>query len=280
MDLKEIIKSTLRQHLNEQETINKHFNNNFWKWFGESKIKENNKPLICYHGTSNKNIKVFDINKIGQTTGNYGHYGYGFYFSEDIREAKTYGSKIYQCYLKIINPFKGTDKEILKLKKKGVDTIDDLIVVSIDFDSFKNSFKNDTPIFKIIDSIEKHGDAWDLILDFKNKNLLDSDKLNSVLDVLEFTTFNKNVRGVPDYIFDELKSLGIKPKLNKGFPYYQSLHWVTDLGDRSKEITDIIKQMGYDGVWYGSEIVVFEPNQIKSINNDGTWDINDNNIYS
>jgi hypothetical protein len=26
--------------------------------------------------------------------------------------------------------------------------------------------------------------------------------------------------------------------------------------------------------------VTFKPNQIKSVENDGTWDINDNNIYS
>jgi hypothetical protein len=41
-----------------------------------------------------------------------------------------------------------------------------------------------------------------------------------------------------------------------------------------------MKGFGYNGVFYDSELVIFNPNQIKSINNDGSWDINDNNIYS
>ncbi len=39
-------------------------NNNFWKWFDNSKIVENGKPLICYHGTSESKIKYFDINNV------------------------------------------------------------------------------------------------------------------------------------------------------------------------------------------------------------------------
>lgn len=43
--------------------------------------------------------------------------------------------------------------------------------------------------------------------------------------------------------------------------------------------------MGYDGCILNSNDgtftgFVFNPNQIKSIDNDGTWDIGDKNIYS
>ena len=31
---------------------------------------------------------------------------------------------------------------------------------------------------------------------------------------------------------------------------------------------------------FGSEIVIFNSNNIKSIENDGTWDIEDDNIFS
>ena len=37
---------------------------------------------------------------------------------------------------------------------------------------------------------------------------------------------------------------------------------------------------GYDGIVYPSIVVCFFPNKIKSIDNDGSFDINDNNIYS
>jgi hypothetical protein len=255
--------------------------NSFWKWFGGSKIVDNGVPLICYHGTSERGIKSFDINKVGYNKGNYGHYGYGIYFSTDIREAVTYGDIIYKCYIKILNPFTGTDKQILELKSGGVGGIDDTVVLSIDFSSFKNSFRGRSYIFNFIDSIEKMGleKTWNNIRKDKDNNI-DLDLLNDIGNLVEYTTLNKDVHGVPSYVFDELKKLNISPKLNRGFLYDQSLHWITDLGNRSKEVTDIIKSLGYDGIWYGSEIVVFKSDQIKSINNDGTWDINDDNIYS
>ena len=281
MEIRKFIATTIREYLNEQQETETNLNNNFKKWFGISKIVEKGKPLICYHGSSEKNIKYFDINKIGYNKGNYGHYGYGIYFSTDIREAKTYGNIIYECYIKIRNPFTGTDKQILQLKNKGVSGIDDLVALSIDFNSFKNSFKNEQYIYNFIDSIEKIGleKTWDKIRDNRDKKV-DVDLLNDIGNLIEYTTLNKDVDGVPDYVFDEFKKLNINPKINKGFPYEQSLHWITDLGNRSKDVTEVIKSLGYDGVWYGSEIVVFNSNQIKSVENDGTWDIDDNNIFS
>lgn len=275
--LNNIVSDIILEFLNEQEPSN----NNFKKWFGSSKIIENGKPMICYHGSPDPSIKVFDISKIGTSSGNYGHYGYGIYFSTDIREAKIYGDNIYKCYLKITNPFIGTDDQILQLKSEGIDTVDDLDVLSIDFKSFKESFRNNGLVYEFIDNIEKRGSeyAWDTINKLKDDNI-NYDMFSDITDIIDYTTLNKNVHGVPEYIFDDLKQYNVKPKLNKGFNYKQSLHWITDLGNRSKDVTNIMKKLGYDGVYYGSEIVVFYPNQIKSINNDGSWDINDNNIYS
>jgi hypothetical protein len=279
MTLKYNISKIINEYIDKRESGN--LNNNFWKWFGDSKITKNGKPLICYHGTDEKNIRIFDFSKVGYSRGNYGHYGYGIYFSTDIRESETYGNTIYECYLKIQNPFTGTDKQILDLKKNGVSGIDDLIVISIDFESFKNSFKRQPKIYRFIDDIEKIGTekVWEKVRN-NNPYIDDIDLLNDISDLIEYTSLNKNIHGVPDYVFDDLKKLNIKPKLNKGFEYSQSLHWITDLGNNSQEVTDVIKNLGYDGVWYGTEIVLFEPNQIKSINNDGSWDAGDGDIYS
>lgn len=44
---------------------------------------------------------------------------------------------------------------------------------------------------------------------------------------------------------------------------------------------NIIKaEYGEEDIYNGFELVVFNPNNVKSINNDGTWDENDNNIFS
>ncbi len=277
---RKFIATTIREYLNEQLDKIK-LNDSFWKWFGNSKIVEKGKPIVCFHGSDINNIHVFDISKIGHNKGNHGHYGYGIYFSTSIIEAKTYGNKIYKCYIKISNPFVGNNEQMLELKQNGMDNIDDLSILSIDFESFKDSFKNNSLVYNFLKNIEKGGleYAWDN-LDRLNNPDIDLDFLNDISNIIEYTTLNKNVDGVPDYILDELTRLNIHPKFNKGFAYVPSLHWITDLGNRSKEVTDIIKKLGYDGVFYGSEIVAFSPNQIKSIENDGSWDIDDNNIYS
>lgn len=251
---------------------------NFDKWFQNSVIKNNNnEPRICYHGSNNPDIEVFDINNIGKNTGNEGHYGYGIYFSTSIIEAKTYGNNIYECYLKIENPFTGTKEQILQLKNNGISNIDDTVPISIDFASFKESLRNNNILYQFVKDIELNSlkTAWINI----RKNNMYADSLNDISDIIEYTTLNNNENEIPDYIFVLLDELNISPKINYDFAHEQSLHWITDLGNNSKEITDVIKKLGYDGIFYGTEIVLFNSNQIKSIHNNGNWDMNNNNIF-
>lgn len=235
------------------------------KWFGKSKVvNERGEPLKVYHGSNSKNIKEFDISKIGKNTGNYGHYGFGIYFSDDIREAKTYGKTIYECYVKIENPFYGNKKQLLELKKAGVDVKSDIIKVSINFESFKNQFKDSKLLFYFLENIKKFNlqKAWEIILENKPSDEI-LDKLNLIHGIIEYTDINENVNGVPEHILQDIKELGIKPKFNYDFEFDISLHWITNLGEKSKEITEVIKSLGYDGVIYGSEIIPFNSNQIK-----------------
>ncbi len=173
-------------------------------------------------------------------------------------------------------PFYGNDEQLLELQNNGF-FVSKLVVKSIDFDSFKDSFKDNKVVYNFIDDIQNKTKeiAWSNVR--KHNPEID---MNDISDILEYTTLNKNVDGVPDYIINMLDEFNIKPILNEGFPYELSLHFITDLGSNSKEFTDLIKKLGYDGVWYGTEIVVFESTQIKSIKNDGTFDLNDPNIYS
>jgi hypothetical protein len=62
-------------------------------------------------------------------------------------------------------------------------------------------------------------------------------------------------------------------------------YYATDMYDNnSTTFLHQAKENGNDGIIIktsnGSLYIVFNPNQIKSVDNDGTWDINDNNIYS
>lgn len=267
-------------------------NENFWKWFGDSKVvTKDNKPMVVYHGTKEK-FDSFDDKRVGWNTGNYGHYGYGIYFSDDIDEANgpQYSggdiTKVMKCYVKMDNPFTGTDEELLLLKKNGVDNIDDMVIQSIDFDSLYQEIKRvDSTLAILLDYIRLYGlsGGWEKFSEEKRGYKDYYNDISNITD--EWTTLTKNdfFEEIPNYVFKELKSIGVnlsKLKYNKGFKYEQSLHWITKLGEVSKDVTDVIKQLGYDGVIYGSEYVVFHPNCIKSIDNDGSWDIDDTNIYS
>ena len=90
--------------LNVLDPLKEDFNDNFWKWFKNSKVvdKQGN-PLIVYHGTDAE-FNIF--NKSGGFTGHY--------FTDNKENAKyfsEYGfhpenSRIMACYLKIENPYK------------------------------------------------------------------------------------------------------------------------------------------------------------------------------
>lgn len=91
------INTDIYKFINED---NHNLNDNFWKWFGDSKVvdKDGN-PLVVFHGTDTT-FKMFDINKMRN-----GWLSKGFYFTVDKSEAKHYGNNILSVYLRLKNPF-------------------------------------------------------------------------------------------------------------------------------------------------------------------------------
>lgn len=254
----------------------------FKKWFGDwisdpqnaSKVvDENGEPLGCYHG-SNHNFTMFNLSEIGSSSGNYGHYGYGFYFSDNIVEANGYGSKIYNCFINIKNPFIASKENYIKLKNLGFAGLGNLEIVGFDKDDLINKVSQiNKPCAELLKNIISFGYeiGWQKTFEKYNYKDFDNIDLNDLCDTLN---------GYNDYSVDFLKSLGVNNvKTVMDFPYQQSLHWVTNLGDTSKYFTDTIKEIGYDGVVYGSEIVAFYPTQIKLADGKNTtFDINSNDI--
>lgn len=255
---------------------------NFKKWFNGSKVvDEFGNQKTVYHGT-NRKFNVFDSKEIGQGTGNFGHYGYGFYFSDDIREAKGYGDIILECYLNIKKPFTGTDEEFDLLKEAGFSGIENKVSLTIDFNDLHEKMKAvDSNSYEFMSIAKEHGidNVWSIYLESNPHPHNHKIDLNDIYDILGYTDlFNQN-NAVSDYAIEELNSFGIEPKLNYGYQYSQSLHWVTDLGNNSQGFTEFIKSLGYDGVIYGSEYVAFYPNQIKLANGiNSEFDSNNNDI--
>lgn len=86
---------------------------NFWKWFGESQMVDNNgQPIVFYHGT-NKEFNVFDKNKFA-TSNDAGWLGEGFYFYTEKDQAIQYGNTG-EYYLKIKEPYYALPEENKRL---------------------------------------------------------------------------------------------------------------------------------------------------------------------
>lgn len=94
-------------------------NNNFWKWFGNSKaVDSNGNPLVVYHGTNN-NFKIFDKALINSNEKRGDYLGEGFYFHKDKKVAYNYGNNIIACYLKIENPLIiNTEEDAKKFRER------------------------------------------------------------------------------------------------------------------------------------------------------------------
>jgi hypothetical protein len=222
----------------------------------DSKVKE-----TVYHGTDAK-LDEFDKAKIGNATGNYGHYGYGFYFSTENKEARHYGGNLMTVKLNIKNPFTASPEQIEEWYKSGSELLPSKSDMGYTDESIIRELQKSDPIAsKLYELIKEYGysKGWKI---FTNTNNPDEAKvdLNLVGDVID-------TEGKTPFLDEDLKSLGVDiDKLDhlEGFEYLPPLHYLTEAGDYSKSIqlTKELKDLGYDGVIYGTEIVAFEPDQI------------------
>lgn len=117
MELKEFIDTSVKKYLNENQKTENNLNDNFWKWFDNSKTIDSN-PIIFFHGTSN----IFDT----FTTKRRGAFGIGYYFTTDLKEAKGYGNKIMKVYLNIQNPASTKDVQDIMTNIPDVRYLDDI----------------------------------------------------------------------------------------------------------------------------------------------------------
>lgn len=252
--------------------FNEHINSsNFESWFKDSKIVINNVPMILYHGSDSPDIEIFETDKIGYNSGNEGHYGYGIYFTSHENEAKLYGDYIYKCYLKIINPFTSSNEDYIKLKELGWD-VGTYEPIKITKESFMIHVSDNIRKFMEIHDVNPD-EAWSEV--HKNKN--DKFNYNIIYDLLI-----EDEKEYLNYIEEYFIELGIDISLLDviyDFTYKVPLHYLTETGLYGKELTKDLIKLGYDGVIAGSEYVVFRSNQIKSINNNGSFDANSDNIY-
>lgn len=263
----------------------------FKEWFADSKVvDENGKPLVVYHGTADI-IEAFDERYAGDTTGN-NEYG-AFFFTDNLEVAEDYSRQAY------IRRYEGRDEEELQSYYKDEFNLTDEEVESIieDLDeAAENQIKTVDTYLKIENpliinnnyNVSPIADIQELIGWAKNGNY--SDIVEKYVDLSELEKYDqddieehrseieeraKELYGleeddtIEEYMFDEamreiMDENGIYPETQE-FDGIIIRNTIDDIGERSKEIQDTY--------------IVFQPEQIKSIYNRGTFDSYDPNIY-
>lgn len=215
---------------------------NFWRWFGDSKVvDEEGRPLVVYHGTSAE-FNEFLGEKIGQSGTSE---GVGFYFTPDENIAKGYGNTM-SLYLKLEKPVYAYSQVFLAEDYDG-----DLDIMEANAEMIQDA-------------------SMQVLEDLKAKGYEFYDETTSQMaDIYTETDYDTLTNTIEMYIKDGIK---------------------TEEYDENKLYNDIresiINNFGFDGFKTKNYANTSKPvyvalmsNQIKSVDNRGTFSSDTGNIY-
>ena len=269
---------------------------NFIKWFGDwindpqnasKMVDENGEPKVFYHGTS-KDFDTFTHDMIGSHTGNYGMYGYGFYFSDRYSVATGYGNNVISAFLNVRNHivehgFDFTKYDGIIDAGEKVDTVNKEKLLE------RLLGKNESLDQLVKDTYEfGYDSAWDLF--YSRNGLVNVEQFTGLEEAfidkfdtaLRFLDKYNYIPYVNDYSYDVLNEIA-GDVFEEQYKYKRPLVFALDAGkniDQVRDFTSAIKADGYDGVVSYAEVMVPDSNQIKSATgNNGDFYLNNDSIY-
>ncbi len=217
----------------------------FKKWFGKSKVLDDRgAPLVVYHGTGATvgDDFGFDYKFLGK---NGSAEGYGFYFTSDVNTAQGYqekGGSLVKAYLSLQKPMPMKQKPFSKavLKKILKRTVEKEI----------EQFPDETPDYRdsfLSNYADTYGMSFDRALNEAVNMIYDAD--TALEQISEIANASGNKRGTVDAVRDVTGYDGV---------------FANGYGDNGQE--------------GGKIYVAWFPEQVKSIQNKGTWDSADPRI--
>ena len=257
---------------NIYESFEPKINDNFKKWFGNSKcVDKNGNPKVFIH-RSNAKFNAFDKSKIGQR--DHGWYGKGFYFgSAKQKDYKLYGKHVYKCFLRMENPFYYNEffgsyspnemQMITAYDKLGILTPQESNFLQKYVDAY-NHFNSNVKLKKVPQKVK----------DYNGK------EIDSLYWVAQYNgkTTKTDPNMNPNYNTDDYaKEMFWREHYGKHFEKIRQINREC-YKTRMDKMSNAIRNMGYDGIINADEYVVFEPNQIKSVKNNGNWSLETDNI--
>lgn len=200
-------------------------------------VDEDGLPKIVEHSTWNDDFYTFDINHLGESSGDEGVYGAGFYFG-NVGETELYGDRAIQVYLNLHNPLVLPDAPI-----KG---FFDYLVENFDKEGLRDI------VVKQGNNTATMGDVVDAI-----KSVNEAHAQGEYAELIEQMSqywMGAEGRVLEQQIFRKI-----------GFAIYPTLEPFIQYNVGRKEFSEALRNAGYDGVVYNNqEYVAFNPNQIKS----------------
>lgn len=225
---------------------------NFWNWFGNSTTAWNGRPMVFYHGTQTKRngkdiapFTSFDKTKLGKNS----HFSskVGFFFTDSKMSAGEFGSRVMPVYLKMTKP---------KIYSSGSVSPKDMEIEQEFYNKHKRT--DEYTAIDVLKAIQAHTDAYDkFVADIYHKNgaiPYERNLHNSFRDAVDIR--GREQEFIANYVA-ALKSEG-----------YDSIIIRNTVADASKN--------------YGNKTTqycVFDPEQIKSVDNSGEFSPASSNIY-
>ncbi|EMO7880948.1 hypothetical protein WDS03_001922, partial [Campylobacter upsaliensis] len=245
---------------------------------------ENGLPKVFYHGTYSK-FRVF--RRVGKASQQ------GFFFTPSQKATEEYGDITLNTFLNIKNPFRADE---LKINKEA-DLQKWADILKLDYDKEKyESFKDlKTKLEKVKEATKKAGFKFHsasggsvYVIDNKGRNrfinlyVIDNKGRNRFINLEELDKENKRVveafKGLETediyfyYVVRNEFDL-VLYALNKNDRYFHK--------SGRDEVKRVLEKLGYDGVVLNDTIItVFNPNQIKHIDNKGSFTDTKGNVTS
>lgn len=249
-------------------------------------FRQSGEVRTFYHGTNTGDFTVFDKSLLGNSSGDLGWFGKGFYFAFSADEANVYGSRVIHAYLKMKNPydysqlykFKGSDHGssqyarfawLYNITKQFPDIVTDQRIYAYPYDAEEGKAVSWNQLARWMDRIEKdakfsvaqvelsNGDtAWELRADPKQESFTNEDG----------ETFTWTEYGMRQLFATEMDA---KEPINQIGAYLVNVMGVEPVPRRTIESIDFseaVQRAGYDGILQspsGDEAVVFDSSQIK-----------------
>lgn len=200
-------------------------------------VDANGEPKVAEHSTWNEDFYTFDINRLGESSGDEGVYGAGFYFG-NVGETELYGDRAIQAYLNMRKP--------LVLPDAPIRGFFDYLVENFDKEGLRDIVVKQgnkaTTMGEVVDAIKAVNEAHA------------RGEYAELIEQMSQYWYPAEDRVLEQQIFRKI-GLAIYPTLEPFIQY--------NVG--RKEFSDALRNAGYDGVVYDNqEYVAFEPNQIKS----------------